>query len=331
MSSLARERTLVGVDFSGARGDANTWVAQARLGAGGLEILSAERMSRRDLAGLLAGLPPDAVAALDFPFGLPWAFAKAWRPEAVEMPDLWRAAAEMGSDDREALGRFVALRDGFVAAGRNPEYVRVGDRYFPGSFSPLHKVNPNMLPMTFLGMRMLHRLWTETACRVPPLPAAGRRERARTGPVLLEAMPGASLGAFGLPPKGYKTGRRAGERRTAIVASLEAASGVALPNLRDFAERCSESHDCLDSVVAAVTAALWATGRERFRVPAKTPPPDAGPTLRPASPGVEKLDEQSVARLEGWLYAPAGGFIRGRSGGGGWSRRGRRRRAGSGR
>ena len=61
-----------------------------------------------------------------------------------------------------------------------------------------------------------------------------------------------------------------------------------MPNLERFKQCCLDSHDCLDSVVAAVVAALWAGRAEIFRVP------------RPGGSD----GELEAARLEGWLYAP---------------------------
>ena len=95
------------------------------------------------------------------------------------MPQLWEAAAVMD------LPEFLALRDNFVAEHGEP--LRRGDLYFPECYSCLHKANPNMVPMTFRGMQMLDGLW-RAGCRVPPLPDQGR-----SGPVLLECMPGAAL------------------------------------------------------------------------------------------------------------------------------------------
>ena len=62
--------TIIGVDFSGARDDRNTWVTQGRLTSEGTLLFDGSQPVRReDLFELLATVPTPAVAALDFPFG----------------------------------------------------------------------------------------------------------------------------------------------------------------------------------------------------------------------------------------------------------------------
>ena len=281
---------IVGVDFSGAMSDSATWATRAERSGEGLRILSCEPVKRAELADLLVSLPGSTVAALDFPFSVPHDFARFWHPDATAMPALWRAAADMEFQE------FLALRDEFCA--ENGEPMRRGDLYFPECYSCLHKFNPNMVPMTFRGMQMLHRLW-EAGCRVPPLPDDGR-----TGPLLLESMPGAVINALGLPHKGYKNGQRQLELRPQILDGLQERSGIPVHNLADFRDLCLESHDCLDSLVAAVAAALWVRDKARFRRPGDTPggPPVNG--RRKASPSAMAMPELDAARLEGWIYAP---------------------------
>ena len=270
---------IVGIDFSGHRDDRNTWVARGRLDVGGALLLDSVQPARRaDVHDLLAGIPTPAVAALDLPFGVPAAFAARLSPKRRPraMPDLWQALSGMGADE------FLAARDRFVAG--NGELKRSGDaRHFPESYSPLHRANPNMLPMTFEGIRMLHRLSHDDPLRwrVPPLEPPARSAGTVT---LLELMPGAFLKAVGLPYKGYKKGRRAPELRETITGGLASASGIPLPNLEVVRMGCHASDDFLDAVVAAVGAACWAKDRDQFRHP------------RP--------DELGLARLEGWIYAP---------------------------
>ena len=270
---------IAGVDFSGHRDDRNTWVARGRLDAGGALLLDSVQPARRaDVHDLLAAIPVPAVAALDFPFGVPGAFAVRLSPKhrPRTMPDLWRALAGMGAGD------FLAARDRFVAD--NGELKRAGDaRHFPESYSPLHRANPNMLPMTFEGIRLLHRLSRGDPRRwhVPPLEPPARIPDTVT---LLELMPGAFLKAVGLPYKGYKKGRRSSELRETITGALAAASGIPLPNLEVVRMGCHASDDFLDAVVAAVGAACWAKDRDRFRHP--------------------QPDELALARLEGWIFVP---------------------------
>ena len=286
--------TIVGVDFSGHRDDRNTWVARGRLDAGGALLLDSVQPARRaDLHDLLTTVSTPAVVALDFPFGVPIRFAADLSPKSPPrtMPDLWRTVSGMSAGD------FLAARDRFVAA--NGEIKRSGDaRHFPESYSPLHRANPNMLPMTYEGIRLLHR-WRGDCPRrwhVPPLEPPAAPARTVT---LLELMPGAFLKTVGLPCKGYKKGRRAGELRKEITGALGSASGIRLPNLDSMRMGCHASDDFLDSVVAAVGAACWVQDRDRFRHP------------RP--------DELALARLEGWIYVPypESGTERPRTGAGG--------------
>ena len=270
--------TIVGVDFSGHREDRNTWVARGRLDTGGaLRLDSVQPARRADLFELLAVVPAPAVAALDFPFGVPSDFVAHLSPKSTPsaMPDVWEIVSGMtAAEFLEARGRFVAERG---------ELKRSGDaRHFPESYSPLHVANPNMVPMTYEGIRLLHR-WHENDPRrwhVPPLEPPARPARTVT---LLELMPGAFLKAVGLPWKGYKKGRRCAELRKQITGALATASGIPLPDLDAVRMGCHASDDFLDAVVAATGAACWARDDTRFRHP--------------------QTDELALARLEGWIYA----------------------------
>ena len=186
---------------------------------------------------------------------------------------------------------FSALRDAFVA--RYGELKRSCDP--PESYSCLHRVNPNMVPMTFRGMQMLHRLWagnTANPMSAPPLPDRSRPDRSRpdSGPdtVLLEVMPGAVLRRMGLPFKGYKNGARASALRRQILEDLPGKATPVIVSLAEMRELCLAHHDGLDAVVAAIAAALWAIDPSRF----------------PAPPTKGHPDYEPAVLLEGWLYAP---------------------------
>ncbi len=271
--------TIIGADFSGAHSDSNTWCARGQLdGDGTLYLDSVQRIRRDELGDLLPQIPTPAVGALDFPFGVPRRFAE--RLGAVSpcraMPDLWDVVAAMGLDD------FIGQRNRFVAENGEPR--RAGDlKYHRESYSPLHNVNPNMLPMTYHGIGLLHRwhLGQPRRWYVPPLPPGGPPSETVT---LLELMPGAFLRSIGLPYKGYKKGQRARQLRDEILVSLAAKSGVGIDNLSDVQSDCRASDDCLDAVVAAVGAAAWALDCSRFRHP--------------------NLDDLADAQLEGWIYVP---------------------------
>ena len=266
---------VAGVDFSGAKTDDRTWVAMGTLEGEVLTLDDCRPVVRAELSQLLLAMSMGSVAALDFPFSVPEIFAQFWVPGAAAMPDLWDHASAMD------LAQFLELRDRFVADQGEPK--RLCDLRFPECYSCLHKTNPNMVPMTFYGMRLLGPLW-RSGCSVPPLediaevPKDGKAS-------LLEAMPGAALKAMKLPHKGYKNGTNALNLRRKILDELEVSSGVTISNLSRFQAQCLESHDALDSVVASVIASLWANDPSLF--------------WRPDLAGPE-----AIASLEGWLYAP---------------------------
>ena len=197
---------ILGVDFSGAEPESGkTWLTQGVLDGNLLTLREPRRVRRLELTEILAACLDHTVAALDFPFATPRAFAEFWLPECQEMPELWEESAQWEYCD------FWTLRNEFVGVHREPK--RACDP--PESYSCLHMVNPNMLPMTFRGMQLLHRLWagpTNNPVSVPPLP---NLSRPGAGPIteLLEVMPGAVLRRLGLPFKGYKGGQQALELR----------------------------------------------------------------------------------------------------------------------
>ena len=266
---------IFGVDFSGARADRNTWLTQGvLLNDGSLVLEECRPVKRRELEDLLRNTQGPAVAAMDFPFSVPLDFSRSLAPEAKTMRDMWQAVSKMKYDEfQNQCKEFVA---------HNGEPKRIADIHFPESFSPLHRVNPNMVPMTFRGMQMLNSLWDDV-CSVPPLTSNPERQI-----TLLETMPGAALKDFGLPHKGYKKGKQALEKRKKILKELSSRSSVPLPNLSSFEASCLRSDDCLDSLVAAVVAALWHSKPKLFQLEHQ---------------GSSKDFEEAV-RLEGRIYSP---------------------------
>ena len=297
------EQTIVGVDFSGGKRGV-PWITTAILEGTSLVLKSCEDIGREDLKKRLRKLPANAVAAMDFPFGVPLQFALELDPNGSDMSDLWRVAA---GDDME-YSRFEKLRDCFVQRQGNRELLRCGDIYFDGPLSPLKKGGPNMLPMTFRGMEMLSHLWESKTprFRVPPLSYVGR-----DGPTLLETMPGVLLRTFCLPHEKYKGAKNdddSRKNRKVILNGLEEKSGLTIKIPKTEYDKCLDYHDCLDSLVAAVGAALWVKRPEKYLQP--HPSRTVGESSaypkrnRRISPGVENMAEINAARLEGWLYAP---------------------------
>ena len=260
---------------------------------------SCHPVSREKLTEKLKALPGDAVVALDFPFSVPTAFAEYLGHPESEMPALWQAMATIVGERDGFLDR----RDKFVE--ENGEILRAGDLHVPGCYSCLHKSNPNMVPMTFEGMRLLNRLWQQTNCQVPPLEVEGH-----DGAVLLEVMPGAALEAYGLPDKGYKGGQDALDKRREILTGLSKKSGVNVLDLHAFRDEAMFADHALDSIVAAVTAASWVMDESgnAFRKPSNSHTVAeafaAYKGKRKISPDIDHLTELNAARREGWIYVP---------------------------
>ena len=283
---------IIGVDFSGAKADRNTWLARGELDDNVLAIESCARIHRAALTDKLAGFSKSSeptVAAMDFPFSVPAEFANYWQRSKVlddgwEMPNLWAAAAHLTL-------RWDKFKD-LQSALRLEKFKREPKRSCdpPESFSPLHTATPNMVPMTFRGMAMLHDLWGRLphgSIWVPPLP-----EPPGHNITLMEVMPGATLRSFGLPHTGYKdTPEQRAQRREMrqhILDELPQRTNpltVDLPG--DVYDVCLGNADALDSVVAAITAALWEIDRERFITPPEQDHPNYAQVM-----------------LEGWLYIP---------------------------
>ena len=257
---------VIGVDFSGAKLDANTWMASGVLRSDGLQVNDIRPVTRDELLALLREAPEEAVASVDFPFSVPQPFANVLAGSPNDMADVWAGVADM------SMAEFIALRDTFVA--EHGELRRECDLSHGEAFSVLHKANPNMLPMTLRGMQMLHRLQAPNVrilCQDKPGPAKL---------TVLECMPGATLKGLRLPYKAYKNGRRRDELRRRILDGLASAVPVPLANVEEVGEQCLAVHDALDAVVAALNSAVYMTCPE-----AVSTPPDG-----------------DIYRLEGWIY-----------------------------
>ncbi len=263
--------TLIGVDFSGAQPDSATWIAMATVGDDGqLQWQIPFPIRRVDLEQLLLTVDAPAVAALDFPFGVPSDFAITqgfvrWGEGLMDACD--RMA---GTDQAE----FEEVARQYVSASGEPR--RVSD--IPPAFSPLHVTNPNMVPMTYHGMSMLGRLLRHTRgrFRIPPLPANNTHGIV----TLVELMPGQLLRALGDAGTGYKSGANSLRRRHEILSRLEQWTGAPLPERIRLA--CRANADCLDAVVNLAGAWAWLRNPDGF----------PGPT--PA--------QMRFVHVEGWLY-----------------------------
>ena len=300
---------IIGIDFSGAdeTREVNTWITEGQLEGSQLKIISCPRsINRNDLTELLLKCHgSNTVAAMDFPFSVPWDFAQYWKPTAIKMPELWRVAAKMKLGDFNTKCRDYAAK--MPEGKKHP--LRIGDLY---SSKPLSCLNGRIRPMTFHGMQMLHHLWESNAeFRVPPLDDSGR-----AGPVLLEVMPGAALESFSLLYEPYKTVTKTtskseiGKNRKKILGRLETKSRVEITNLNDFMGTYLNHHDGIDSLVAAVVAARWVLDKDKsqFCCPLDTPTdyrnmPNPQRRCR-ASKKALAMSQVEAARREGWIYVP---------------------------
>lgn len=297
---------IMGVDFSGARDDRKTWLADGRLDNGRLNLESCRSVQRADLAVILANLDGPTVVAMDFPFSVPAEFAKYWQREIVAnggtlpvfetMPNLWAAAASTEwKTFEEIVLKFV---ERCKKRGEQKFLARKYDKGIPEAQSPLKpKGNPTMLPMTFRGMQLLHRVWQcPTTNHVCVLPLSVPCRDCYT--TFLEVMPGAALKRLGIKTEKYKGSSKASERnlekeqRLLILSQLKDAritTPIEVVLSDSVSSSCLENRggDALDAVVAAITAAMWHKDEERFHRPED----------------VADIDWETVM-LEGWLYAP---------------------------
>ena len=274
---------IIGIDYSGAKDDRNTWVAQGRLTPEGALVFEGANMIRRkDVVNLLIAVSAPTIAAIDFPFCVPQEFAEFLNTggDLKAMPDVWRIIDDMSLDD------FYAARDAYVKHfGIEPK--RAGDAaHFSERLLAAAQGEPEHGSDDISGHSHAARAVLKDLSRwiVPPLETPGNQAETVT---LLETMPGAFLRAIGTIYKGYKKPKSAAlrdERRNTILDAVQLNSGIALPNLSELREDCIANDDCLDAVVAAVAAARWARNPARFRHP---------------SPA-----ELAAAKLEGWIYVP---------------------------
>ena len=302
------ERMVLGVDFSGAGENTDigkTWVTKGLFDGETLKFEICYAISRKGLEDLLKSLcqEKDAVAAMDFPFGVPMEFAQLWTKSAcLDMPSLWEKAADTDfSDFLETITPEAS------------QLLRVGDLAYSNASPCLH-LGPRvrMVNMTFKGMQMLHRLWVSGRVNVPPLIPDKSNQHL---PVLLEVMPGAALRAFELPFTRYKDGKGdtvLQERRKArekILGELDGASQIQLEVPDEIRNKCIDDRggDALDSLVAAIVAAKWAKNESDFLVPSD----EVVDTLKRNKRNKRRASQQAmgkrkieVARREGWIYTP---------------------------
>ena len=298
---------VVGVDFSGAGTDdhvGKTWVTEGQLDGKVLTIDCCHQVSRKGLTELLRELPNGTVAAMDFPFGIPMKFSSWWlKSETFKMSDLWKAAA------KSELSEFCKELYAFQPTG-SIQLLRVGDLHCPLAQPCLHPKGRSLVPMTFHGMQMLHKLHKTGRFHIPPIPAPRK-----SSPVLLEVMPGQALANYRLQSTRYKDGankvdqEKRRQNRRKILKQLPRAAELELHLHEYISHACVEDKggDALDSLVAATVAARWTRSKDDFIVPTTEIVKNLKRKLqhkRQASPQAKGMTELAAAKREGWIYVP---------------------------
>ncbi len=263
-------RLFAGVDYSGDMRDPKegTWLALVEMRGEGLHVVRLEPTGRAGLESQLrdsdAALMHAEAIGLDFPFGLPLAFAEALLGGPFPDEGWWALARRM-----EKLSRpdyLVALQEFRDAHG---ELKRLTDDR-AGGFSPLHRVQPDLGPMTYHGIRMIAEERSRYAIR--PF------ERAR-GRLLLEVYPGATARSLTSGPTD------ADEKPATIVAALRGAARLPVDMDPAMRGRCLGRRDALDAILAARCAAQAVLSGETERTPDELAPGDG-----------------DRVRREGWIY-----------------------------
>ncbi len=285
------ERTIVGVDFSGNATTNATWITKGQL-CDSVVVLEKSynpakkrEEAHKKLAKVLCELPRGAVAALDFPFGVPTEFHKYLNVKATTMDTVWKDVSGISLECfKNKCEQIIKDRGKEKIHPKEPKR-RVDEVHYPESMSPL---NIRMRPMTYYGISLLqdlHKAKPDAWC-VPPLDCDDAVNRT----TLLEVMPGALLRVLGLPYVRYKKNYRdrtvAKKNRQRILDGLldKELTGFSVKNLDQIPKKDLDNDDCLDSLVAVIGAAMWA---DNLKI------------LEP------NKDEIASARLEGCIYAPA--------------------------
>ena len=282
---MAEEATkIIGVDFSGAITNDKTWVCEGIFHGKTLCVESCLPITREDLAGKLSSMREPMIAAMDFPFGLPMAFVKKKYPSESKGTGVWSISRDdsLWTKFEEFAGEFNGNRFRLCDETLNKKIKAAGVN------SPLATSPRNMLSMTFRGMQMLHRL-KRKGFKILPFDDCSSIISER---LLMEVMPGATLRALqlNLPYKIDNTeekARNSRKNRAEILFGLPNRSRINVHNIEQFRAFALNFDDCLDAIVAAVTAAMWLKSSKQFILP----PQKNDPKFK-------------RVQSEGWLYAP---------------------------
>lgn len=271
--------SIFGVDSSGAKTGKGTWVVSGNLTKGKLLITEVKPLPEKDPEERIKGLEqqikdnPNSLWAFDFPFSLPEQFAKL----LVQEPNKsWSDLAK--SLKHLTLNEFKAKADDYCRQYGEPR--RFTDE--PVTFSALHRVNPNMQPMTYYGIRLLINLVSsQVPLHIPPLIQCSVEKHT----TILEVHPKSTLlSIFDRQEKwwGYKAGKEKQALRDYILRGLQNIPLFPIVIDKEQTEELLKSHDALDSLVACWTGALWLEKPELYDHPR----------------------DGAKLQLEGWIWKP---------------------------
>jgi hypothetical protein len=262
-------RTFAGAGYSGDMRDPRegTWLAIVETEGARLRVVRLEATGRHGLQLRLRDSDSTLLRAeaigLGFPFGAPASFAEKLGAKTGE--GWWGFARHLERMSRPDY--LVAVQEFREGAG---EVKRWTDEV-TGSASPLHRVNPDLAPMSYHGIRMMAEERSRYAIR-PFENAKGR--------LLLEVCPSV------IATKVMRDDAHPrGPRLEALMHALERRPRWPVEFPDPFRARCLVRKDALDAVMAARAAAIAVLTGETDRVP------DALPE-----------EQRDRVHFEGWIY-----------------------------
>ncbi len=280
---------VAGVDFSGAKTVPNdTWLVTGELSSLGLKILSVKNTGSHALAHEIDQLKELSVCGFDFPFSFPIEFLRflARKLDRDEFQEWQEVAETMVFMDFDRLKQYVDEYEIVAPRFADTQSARTAK-------SPLHQVNPSMVPMTFYGIRFLAMLNPDRYIVLP-----FQTDKKKNAASLIEVYPRELLYLFGLPDQGYKAKDKK-NRDKAQALKKDIVDG--LIHLRERGDKkyedCPRLHidnslkgaiiasdHAVDALVACCGAALF------HSKPALFPDPLAS--------------NNDNVLLEGWIYGP---------------------------
>jgi hypothetical protein len=267
-------RLFAGVNYGGDMRDPReaTWLAILELRDDRLHVVRLDATGRHGVERCLRD--PDTVLmhveaiGLDFPFSVPVEFAERLLGGAFPAEGWWALARKMGRLSRPDY--LIAVQEFREQHGESRRHT--DER--ADAFSPLHRVDPDLVPTTFHGIRMIAEDRSRYA--VKPFESA-------KGRLLLEVYPAGLVKRLALPASTGKANGRM--RRQQILDALDQTDYLPVECEERNARSCVERPHALDAVIAAQQAAVAVLSGEVERTPEELAPGAA-----------------DRVRYEGWIY-----------------------------